>query len=63
MNAGFKAMQAMNWGGSEFTGEESAYLHAFQSILLEAIPNIRKTLSSSYFSNFCTKLATEILAR
>ena len=44
-------------------GEESSYLHDCNAVLLETIPKIRNSLSSSYFSNLCTKLATEVLQR
>ncbi len=63
LDAGFRAMQGINWGSFEMVGEESSYLRIFQGVLLETIPKIRTALSSSYFSNFCTKLATELLSR
>lgn len=63
LDSSFKEMAAINWSTFEQVGEESKYLHAFQHILREAIPNIRIAISSSYFSNFCTKLATEILSK
>ena len=44
-------------------GEESSYLHDCNAVLLETIPKIRNSLSGSYFSNLCTKLATEVLQR
>lgn len=59
----FRVMQQMNWGAFTQVGEESAYLHAMSAVVVEAIPNIRANLASSYFNNFCTKLATEILQR
>lgn len=63
VESGFKAMQAINWGMFEMVGEESTYLRVFQNVLLEVIPKVRTALASSYFSNFCTKLATELLSR
>lgn len=59
----FRAMQQINWGAFEQVGEESAYLHLMSGMLLEAIPVVRSNLASSYFNNFCTKLATEIIQR
>jgi len=32
-------------------------------VLLEAVPKIRQSLSASYFSNVCNKIASEILQR
>eukprot|EP00599_Poterioochromonas_sp_BG-1_P000498 CAMPEP_0173136522 /NCGR_PEP_ID=MMETSP1105-20130129/2534_1 /TAXON_ID=2985 /ORGANISM="Ochromonas sp., Strain BG-1" /LENGTH=500 /DNA_ID=CAMNT_0014048721 /DNA_START=128 /DNA_END=1627 /DNA_ORIENTATION=- len=59
----FRTMQNTNWGAFDSVGEESAYLHACNSLLIETIPKIREAISSSYFNNFCTKLSTEILTR
>jgi hypothetical protein len=59
----FKMMQSMNWGSMDQVGEESPYLHICNQVLLEAIPKIRSSLVSSYFNNFCTKLASDILQR
>jgi hypothetical protein len=59
----FKIMQNTNWGMFSVVGEESAYLHSCNAILIDAIPNIRGALSSSYFQNFCTKLSTEFIQR
>jgi hypothetical protein len=59
----FKIMQYINWGMFSVVGEESAYLHSCNSVLIDAIPNIRGALSSSYFQNFCTKLSTEFIQR
>jgi hypothetical protein len=59
----FRIMQNSNWANLTQVGEESAYLHAINAILIELIPNLRSTLSSSYFNNFCTKLATEMMQR
>ena len=38
-------------------------MHDCNAVLMETIPKIRNSLSSSYFSNLCTKLATEVLQR
>lgn len=60
----FKVMQAQNWGNIQSVGEESAYLHTIQHILIyEILPHVRRILSLSYFQNVITKLATEILQR
>lgn len=59
----FRTMQSINWGGTTSVGEESPYLHAINGVLIDAIPKIRESLTPSYFNNYCTKLATEILQR
>lgn len=59
----FRTMAAINWAGFTSVGEESQYLHTCNAVLVEAIPKIRETLSGSYFTNLCNKIATEILAR
>jgi hypothetical protein len=63
LDQAFRSMQQINWGTFEQVGEESAYLHHISNILVEAIPVVRANLASSYFNNFCTKLATEIIQR
>lgn len=63
LDPAYRAMMQINWSAFAQVGEESSYLHTINAVLTEAIPNIRKSLSPSYFSNFCTKLATEILQR
>ncbi len=63
LDPSFRAMAATNWGALAQVGEESAYLHLLNAVLLDAVPKIRDSLSPSYFNNYCTKLATEILQR
>ncbi|RYH31878.1 hypothetical protein EON65_01680 [archaeon] len=63
MEGGYRTMVNTNWGAFEQVGEESKYLHVFNNVLIDSIPRIRSVLSSSFFQNFCTKLATEILTR
>eukprot|EP00981_Chlorochromonas_danica_P000477 scaffold98_cov248-Ochromonas_danica.AAC.18 len=63
LEPGYRAMQSIPWANFAQVGEESQYLHHFNSVLVDAIPKIKNALSSSYFNNFCTKLATEILQR
>jgi vacuolar protein sorting-associated protein 53 len=63
LEAGFRAMNNISWSTFEMVGEESAYLRSFQAILVDSMPQIRASLSPSYFSNFCTKLSSEILTR
>jgi hypothetical protein len=59
----FRTMQNTNWSTFAQVGEESPYLLSINSILIEMIPNLRTILSSIYFGNFCTKLATEVMQR
>ena len=59
----FKSMQGLNWATMSAVGEESPYVYKWQSILQEMIPKIKQILTEVYFKNFCTKLATDILAR
>jgi hypothetical protein len=63
LDGAFKAMMNTNWATESQVAEESSYVHAFTSVLTEAIPKIRDSLTSSYYNNFCTKLATEILIK
>jgi hypothetical protein len=63
LNPAFLTMQSINWGGATQAGEESSYLHVCNGVLIESIPKIRASLSTSYFNNLCNKLATEILQR
>ena len=56
-------MQGLNWATMSAVGEESPYVYKWQSILQEMIPKIKQILTEVYFKNFCTKLATDILAR
>lgn len=63
LDSSFRTMFNMNWGAFTQVGEESAYLHTISAVLVEVIPNVRNSLSSSYFNNFCTRLATEILQK
>ena len=63
LDAGFKTMQAFNWGGVSIVGEESSYLYQWQRILQEFLPRIREALSDTYFRTFCTKLATNFLTK
>lgn len=63
LDPSFRAMAGTNWGNTTSVGEESSYLHVLNAVLVDAIPRIRESLSPSYFNNYCTKLATEILAR
>jgi hypothetical protein len=59
----FRMMNTTNWQSCSQIGEESPHIHSFNSVLLEVIPKIRDSLSKSYYSNFCTKFGTEVLAR
>lgn len=63
LDPAFKAMTAINWGGPLQVGDESFYLHTANAVLIDTIPKIRDSLSSSYFNNLCTKIASEILQR
>jgi len=63
LDPAFRTMQSINWGGNTHVGEESSYLHACNAVLIETMPKIRSSLSTSYFNNLCNKLATEILQR
>ena len=57
----FRAMHNVNWAGVNMVGEESAYIHQWQSILQDMLPRIRDALTDAYFRSLCTKLATSIL--
>lgn len=59
----FRTLMNMNWASFANVGEESAYLLSMNHVLVDAIPKVKRALSTSYFQNFCTKLATEILSR
>eukprot|EP01038_Epipyxis_sp_PR26KG_P011126 gene11126-14933_t len=63
LDPAFRTMQSINWGGSTQVGEESPYLHMAHAVLAEMMPKIKETLSTSYFNNFCTKLASEVLQK
>jgi hypothetical protein len=63
LDPSFRGMAAVSWGATTSVGEESSYLHVLNAVLLDAIPKIRSSLSPSYFNNYCTKLATEILSK
>lgn len=62
-NQAFKAMLQVPWVNLTSVGEESQYCLTMHSILVECIPKIRETLSSSYYQAFMMKLVTEILSR
>lgn len=57
----FKGMNSLPWGSIEMFNDESEYIHILNNTLLHLMPIIKSTLSPSYFINFCSKLATEIL--
>lgn len=63
LDASFRAMQSIHWGSATQVGEESAYLHTFNAVIVDMIPKIRSSLSASYFNNVCTKVASEALQR
>ena len=63
LDSGFKVMANTNWSTLPQVGEESQYIHTFNAILTESVPKIRESLSGTYFTNFCTKIATDILAK
>ena len=59
----FRTMSHTNWSGSSMVGEESPYIGQFSVVLVEAMTRIRDSLSKSYLTNLCSKLATDILNR
>ncbi|KAJ1415093.1 hypothetical protein B484DRAFT_434807, partial [Ochromonadaceae sp. CCMP2298] len=59
----FRTMGGLNWGSSAQVGDESPYLHTFNAVLLDCMPKIRDALSSTYFNNVCTKIASEATQR
>lgn len=63
LDPSFKTMAAINWAGFTSVGEESAYLHTCNAVLVDSIPKIRDSLSSSYFNSVCNKISSEILQR
>ena len=63
LDLAFRAMMQMPWATMNHVDEESSYCFQIANILKECVPKIKESLSTSYFNNFCTKLATEILAR
>jgi len=63
LDSGFKVMSNINWSTVPQVGEESQYIHTFNAILTESVPKIRESLSGTYFTNFCTKIATDILGK
>jgi hypothetical protein len=42
-------MQNVNWAGVNTVGEESSYIHQWQSILQDLLPRIRDALTDAYF--------------
>lgn len=58
-----RTMQTMNLAAATHVGEESQYIHLFNTILTDVMPKIHESLTASYYNNFCTKLATEILGK
>ena len=63
LEASFRAMAGSNWAGSNPVGEESPYVAQFSGVLVDAMTRIREALSSSYLTNFCSRLASEVLQR
>jgi hypothetical protein len=63
LEASFRAMAGSNWAGSNMVGEESPYVAQFSAVLVDAMTRIREALSSSYLTNFCSRLASEVLQR
>ena len=63
LDGAFKVMANINWSTLPQVGEESQYIHTFNAVLSEAVPKIRESLSGTYFTNFCTKVATDILGK
>lgn len=61
VEAGFRAMGAINWGSVEAVGEESPYVRTINAAVLAFVPNCRDILSSLYFRNFCDKFAAAFI--
>ena len=59
----FRTMQGLAWATMVSVGEESPYVYKWQATLQEMVPKIREIVTEVYFRSFCTKLATDMLAR
>jgi hypothetical protein len=54
-------MRKINWGAVEVLGDVSGYVTSLESELEGLVPTYRGILSATYFRNFCSKLAVELL--
>ena len=54
-------MRRINWGAVESLGDTSEYVALLEGELGVIIPTYKGILSATYFKNFCTKLALEVL--
>jgi hypothetical protein len=63
MDGAFRLMATTNWASATQVSEESPFILQFNSVLVEAVSRIRDSLSSSYLTNFCSKLSSEILSK
>lgn len=61
LDPSFRIMSNTNWGNLTVVGEESAYVHQINTVLLDIISSIRMHLTVSYYRTFCAKLAPWIM--
>ena len=62
MENSFRAIRKINWSNVDSVGDDSPYVKDIRVVLNVRIPRVRDHISAAYFRNFCTKMATSILA-
>jgi len=55
------AMKKINWSALDDVGDVSGYAKHMMKILTDGVCRIRKTMSTAYFQNVCSKLAATFL--
>jgi len=63
LDISFREMNMRPWGALVEAGDDSPYINSVQKHLQELSPKLRSNLSSSYFKNICSKIATEVCQR
>ena len=59
----FKLMRKTDWSKPTEIGDNSAYVRMLKTVLAEAMPRFKLSLSATYFRNFATKVACAALSR
>ena len=63
LDSSFRDMSSGNWATMTEAGEDSVYLQGISRVLVDIIPKIRNNLSTSYYKNLCSKIATDAAQR
>jgi len=61
VDSAFKEMSSINWGSMNVVGEESKYVRSIHDTIQPFVASVSELLPSSYFRNFCDKLASSFI--